>query len=516
MADWKKSLYTFGYCLTTDPDRVIAAIPEVSNWNCRELSGYTLFVHPDQKSHVYSTEKAAWLLVGHAYNPFTLEKDETEILRQLSELSFGTKAYRDYFDQLTGVFFFALIRPDSVIATCDCAGMLGANYAYLDGKPCFSAYSQMIADIYGLKEDPYVTKLKKSRLFHWYGWYLPGDLTPYSEVKRIVPNTEVIIDKTCRVSRFYPRKPYSEVTEAAYPDRVREIGMILHNNLQLAAEKWAHPAISLTGGTDSKTTLACAKGLQERFTYFSYVSLPREETDAFAARDICGALGLQHTIYQVDPEPSAYPDFEEVSQLLERHYAYLGKANPNDICKRISLKRQIGFDVEVKSWVSEVARASRYEKYRKKSFPKKIRPRLLTSMYKFFALNRGDALRTDKKFKEYLAKTGLESAISKTGYPWTEFFVWEIVFGGWGGLALTGEHMLTNEITVPYNNRALLDLMLRTPLEKRMHDHLHKDIMHQMDERIEKTGIHVVNGNETKQRAMIERAYYDINNLLPL
>ena len=201
--------------------------------------------------------------------------------------------------------------------------------------------------------------------------------------------------------------------------------------------------------------------------------------------------------------------------MIERHYSYLGKANPNDICKRIVLKDRFEYDVEVKSWVSEVARASRYKKYNKMSFPKTMRPRMLTSMYKIFALNRGDVVRTDKRFKEYLVNSGLEQAVEKTGYPWTEFFVWEIVFGGWGGLALTGEHMLSNEITVPYNNRAILDLMLRTPLKKRLRDQLQIDMIHLMDKRIEELDIHVINGNETKKRALIERVYYATNNLIP-
>ena len=75
--------------------------------------------------------------------------------------------------------------------------------------------------------------------------------------------------------------------------------------------------------------------------------------------------------------------------------------------------------------------------------------------------------------------------------------------------------MLSNEITVPYNNRALMDMMLRTPLNKRLNDGLHKDIIHFMDERIERLGIHVVNGNETKRREMLERIYFIINNALP-
>ena len=463
----------------------------------------------------HETPQRTFLLVGHAYDPILMTADENVILAHLASLEYGSDNYRDYFDQLTGVFFFAVVEEDKVTATCDCAGLLGANYAMLGRTKCFSAYSQMIADIYELKEDPYVTKLKKSKLFHWYGWYLPGDLTPYAEVKRIIPNTEVCLKDKVTINRFYPRKPYAIANGEAYDAQVKQICGIMHNNLKLIADKWNNPAISLTGGTDSKTTLACANGVQERFSYFSYISLPREETDALAAQSICKALHLKHKIYRIDTDPAHFADYGEVSALLERHYSFLGKANPNDICKRIVLKDQFDYDVEVKSWVSEVARASRYERYGRKSFPQKIRPRMLTSMYKIFALNRGDAVRTDRKFKEYLDNSGLARSIQETGYPWTEFFVWEIVFGGWGGLALTGEHMLTNEITVPFNNRVLLDLMLRTPLEKRMHDHLHKDMMHLMDERIEKLGIHVVNGNETKKRALIERAYYALNNIMP-
>ncbi len=516
MTDWKNSVYTYGYLLTRDGQRAVQRLPELSGWRKQQIRNYTLFVHPEQRSFCYDTPERTFLLVGHAYNPFSMTADEDQILEQFASLEYGSDAFRDSFDQLTGVFFFAAMEDGKVTATCDCAGMLGANYAIVNQTQCFSAYSQMIADIYDLKEDPYVTKMKKSKLFHWYGWYLPGDLTPYAEIKRIIPNTEVCLkDSEATIHRFYPRKPYTAACGEAYDAQVKRICAIMNNNLRLIADKWRNPAISLTGGTDSKTTLACAKGVQDRFSYFSYISLPREETDALAAQSICKALHLKHKIYRVDTEPAHFADFEEVSALLERHYAFLGKANTNDICKRIELKNQFDYDVEVKSWVSEVARASRYERYGRKSFPKKIRPRMLTSMYKVFAFNRGDAVKTDKRFKDYLVNSGLKQAIDKTGYPWTEFFVWEIVFGGWGGLTLTGEHMLTNEITVPYNNRALLDLMLRTPLEKRMHDHLHKDMIHLMDVRIEQLGIHVVNGNETKRRAMLERVYYAINNMIP-
>ena len=516
MTNWSDSLYTFGYLLTNDAEKAVNALPALNSWKQAAVGAFHLFVHPKQRYHLLEGKHGTYLLVGHASNPFTMEADESRILKRLADIPFGSAEYRNYFDQITGVFFYAMINDECITATCDCAGMLGANYALIGKSFYFSAYSQLIADIYCLKEDPYVTRLKESRLFHWYGWYLPGDLTPYQEVKRIVPNTEVRLAEDVKIARFYPREQYETVPEKDYPTQIRRIGEIMQNTMHLILKKWEKPAISLTGGTDSKTTLACAKGIQEKFRYFSYISLPREETDAFAARDICKALRLDHRIYYINADPKTYPDYNVVSDLLQRHYSYLGKANENDICKRISLKGQIDFDVEVKSWVSEVARASRHERYKRKSFPKRIPPRYLTSMYKIFAFDRMNAVRTDQRFEEYIEKTSLRLCVNKTSYPWSELFVWEIVFGGWGGLALTGEHMLTSEITVPYNNRALLDMMLRTPLDKRMHDHLHRDLMHLMDEQIEQLGIHVVNGNETEWRGRMERIYFHIHNLLPI
>ena len=50
--------------------------------------------------------------------------------------------------------------------------------------------------------------------------------------------------------------------------------------MALIPKKWERPAISLTGGCDSKTTLACARGNYEKYTYFSYDSQKNELPDA--------------------------------------------------------------------------------------------------------------------------------------------------------------------------------------------------------------------------------------------
>lgn len=517
ITNWEKELlYCRGYLLTNDESVVDIDIGlNWEKWSVHDLGIYRLYIEDRETCTIFKNGDRLFVLVGHAYNPFTMEHDENCILQKLALSYCNTTAYREYFDQLTGVFIYFVIEKQNVTAICDCAGMMGAYYGVVSGKTYFSAHAQMIADLAGLKEDPYITALKKPTAFRLYGLYLPYDLSPYSLVKRIIPNVEVHIENgSIRIERFYPRKQYEIAPD--YETVVAHVGKLLHNNMVLITQKWENPAISLTGGTDSKTTLACASDVQEKYLYYSYISLPREATDAYAAQRICQSLGLHHEIYQIDTDTSHHQDFNTVDALIERHYGYLGKGNKNDVCKRICLIDQFHSDIEVKSWVSEVARASRYTKYHKKKLPAKMTARRLTSMYKVFTYDRWNAIRTDRAFKKYMEETDLSKNIKQTGYPWSEFFVWEIVFGGWGGLALSCEHKLSNSITVPYNNRAILDLMLRTPLEKRRTDQLHKDIIDCMDSRINELGIHVVNGNETRRREILEGLYFDIHSHLPL
>ena len=514
--NWESELYCRGYLLTNDINVCSKRVGiDWNKWTVSSLDLFQLYVHEKETRFIYRSENRTYVLVGHAYNPFTMEHDETSILQSLASIFDDKIAYREYFDQLTGVFTYFVIENDSILATCDCAGMMGAYYGVIQEKIYFSSHAQMIADLTGLSEDPYVTSLKKPKSFKLYGLYLPYDLSPYLEVKRIIPNVEVRIDyNTITLNRFYPRQEYS--IEPDYQSVVRKTAALLHNNLVLISRKWPYPAISLTGGTDSKTTLACASDVQDQFQYFSYISLPREATDAEAAGKICQSLGLPHKTFVIDTDTSHHKDFKIVDNLIERHFGYLGKGNQNDVCKRICLAEQFRYDIEVKSWVSEVARGSRYTKYNKESLPARMTARRLTSMYKIFTYDRWNAVRTDRIFERYMKETEIAQLIQKTHYPWYELFVWEIVFGGWGGLALSCEHKISNNITVPYNNRAILDLMLRTPLMKRKTDQLHRDIMDCMDSRINKLGIHVVNENETKIREILEGLYFDIHSLFPL
>ena len=99
-------------------------------------------------------------------------------------------------------------------------------------------------------------------------------------------------------------------------------------------------------------------------------------------------------------------------------------------------------------------------------------------------------------------------------YDESDFFVWEMMHGGKCGLDI-GVMKSCFDITIPYNNRKLLDLLLQVPLEKRISDQHHLDMKKQMNPELYEMNIRVVNLNETKARKRMAGIYYTVNSLLP-
>ena len=121
---------------------------------------------------------------------------------------------------------------------------------------------------------------------------------------------------------------------------------------------------------------------------------------------------------------------------------------------------------------------------------------------------------TDQAFDAYLRQ--FYDCAKQNPIPWFEQFFWEFRVPSWNGLVITGEHRYSSDITVPYNNRSLLILLLSVPIEKRIRDQLYTDIRMLMKPEIDQTGIAVVNMKHTRRRAYCEDLYWNIHSRLPI
>lgn len=492
-----EKLYCRGFLVTDAPD-CEARAPFLGQWTRRELGGVRIFVHPKQTVYL----SGALCLIGHAYDPVRMLADEGPILQALQE----AEDFYGAFHRLTGVFTLLRVAEGAITLWGDPAGMQTCFYAVRDGYRYAASHTTLLGELLGAERDPYVEALSRYRFFPLLGNSLPGDLTPYGEIRRLVPNHLVrLTGAGAEAERFYT--PHR--LELSREEQAERCAELLHRNLQLIAEKWKRPAISLTGGCDSKTTLACAAGLYDRFSYFSYISTDSEGVDAAAAAEICRALDLPHRIYRIPESDEALPGTEQAARLLRWNMGELCDCNPNDVRKRVFFADTGDFDVEVKSWVSEVGRAYYSKRFHGRTeFGPEPTPRACTALYKFFLHNRRLVRQTDQVFAAYL-----EQFFARDGeapIPWQEQFFWEHRMPSWNGLVITGEHRYSFDITIPYNNRLLLELLLSAPVEDRLHDEIYAAIRRNRNPAIDRTGIAVQNVKHTARRAKLENLYYTL------
>ena len=293
--DLQENLFIRGFFISDKLPERLEEFPFYGNWKTQRHGGYYFLTHKKQNLFTARRGDDIFFLAGHAYNPFTMEIDETRILERIAE-AFG-KSQADFYDavdELTGLFLFGFISGNQISFLIDPSGMQSGCYGRIGDAFYISSHPQLIADVCGLEMDSFVKELVS---YKWYnrvmGPYLPGDLTPFAGVKRIVPNISYTYGAgEVKHFRFYPRKELSVCkTEEEYGKTIKEAADILKNNMHLISKKWEHPQISLTGGIDSNTTFAAANGFYDKFEAFSYLSAPKEAPDAEAAKKLRINLG---------------------------------------------------------------------------------------------------------------------------------------------------------------------------------------------------------------------------------
>lgn len=489
------------------------AFPFYGNWKKEKHGQYWYMAHHLTGMHFYEDETGkVFFLMGHAYNPFTMEHEEGAILKHIAE-EFGTESYTESLNELTGIYVTGVADGKDIQFHVDASGMQSACYAKIQNNFYISSHPQLIADLHNLPLDEFAKELIN---YKWYGRvmgpYLPADMTSYSQVKRIVPSIMYQYNGELSHYRFWFTKSVDTAnTDEAYAAVIQEAAEILKNNMLLIAKKWERPWISLTGGIDSNTTFAAANGSYDVFETFSYLSAKKEVPDAEAAQRIADTFRVKHHVFHIPESSDDLEDYELKVEIQAHNSGYAASCKGNESRKRVYLEQNCACDVEVKSWTSETIRAYWYKHFGRKAMPK-LSAKLYRNLYKIFILNRTLARKVDKVFAEYIEK--FEYNKIPACYPPADMHYNEVTWGSWGGLNIS-EMKYCFDITIAYNNRRLLDLLFRVPLEKRISDQHHLDIKRYLNPQLSDMNIRVVNMMETDFRAFALNVIFTINSILP-
>lgn len=509
----KQDLFIRGFLVSSKKLTCSDDFPFYGNWRCEQHGNYFFYAHKLTGMHTYTDASGnTFFLLGHAYDPFTMEIDEAAVLQHIAE-AFGTAEYMERIQNITGVYLYGNIIGDKLSYLVDPSGMQSCCSGVVNDYFYLSSHPQLVADLCGLKMDCFVKELTH---YKWYGRvmgpYLPADLTPFTELKRVVPSICYNYNGKIHHMRFWPVKNLMPaVKQDDYDAVIREAAEILKKNMILVSQKWQHPWISLTGGIDSNTTLAAGNGLYDKFETFSYISANKELPDAAAAKKLAQRFGLTHHEYYIPDKNSKVFLFEEKRELFRHNNGYIAELYDNEARKKFFLRDEASCDVEVKSWVSETIRAYWYKHYGRKTMPK-LSPKLYRNLYKIFISDRKLAHKIDSLFAQYLVD--YEYYDIPASYPPADMHYNEVTWGSWGGLNIS-EMKYCFDITFIYNNRRFFDLLFRVPLEKRISDQHHLDMKRYLNSELADMNIRVINKQETKLRAFLLNVIFTLNSMLP-
>lgn len=514
--EYRSALFEQGFLITNQELSLGKQFPFLGNWREEPLTEtFRAWLHCRQKLYVVRENGVTYFLIGHAYNPFSEQWDENQILQSFAACAQGQfESGIEIIDDLTGLFVLGMIDGERMTFCGDFESMRSAYYGAVNGRFYLCSHEELVAQFEELHWDAYVTKLEHYRWYHLYGEGLPGDISHYHELKKVICNNYVIYaDEQFKVVRFWPRKALTMcANESEYQKTVQEIAEIMKRNLSLIPKKWARPAVSVTGGRDSKGSLAASVYVKEQYQYFSYNSKPAEKVDCDAAQAICRAVGVPHTTYEIPLDKAIYPEYDLVKAILcvNSNRLYF---NHNDIMKRIYLRRANPFDIEVKSWTSEVGRAFYYKRYGVHRMQKKCTARRVNAMNNIFLLNPPLMYATDARYRDYLQKTEYQAHMFN--YDWSDIIDLEMRDSRWGADVLSCEHMFSHDVTVPYNNRHLSELMLKVPLKDRIADRTHIDFTRALCPEIDATNISVKDVAHDTKRMWMDKIYYFVTSVRP-
>ena len=502
---YRSFLFKRGYLVTDDKDINTDIYPFYSLWNKHTAGKYSIIVHNEQDYSQCSKEGITAVMIGHAYDPFLMKHDDKEILSDcLDAYLKGKDEYFDKINSISGMHLIMIFDKDDFTAVQDCGGMRSCYFGKANGNIYVTSHPQLVADLCDLKFDPDVELLFSKKFYTIGTRYMPGNLTPYIELKRLGANTYLDYSGNFKIVRFYPTRVIKEIKEKDFSKYIEEISRLLHNNIELCTRKWKKPAISLSGGTDSKTTLACANGLYDKFYYYSFHAKNQEKVDASAAKNLCDRIGVKHNTYPIPEENSELEDFDFLKKMLNHNTSYVSRPDDHEARKFIYMSRVNDFDVELKSWISEIGRAFWSRKYGLE-LPAKLHERHFSIFQKRYFGSPYLLRWADRVHRDFLKEIDLVN--SPEGYEHQDMFYWEVRFASWGTM-VESMHDFFNLVTMPFNNRKLMELFLLFPHDMRKSDTVHAMVIDKMNKEINDSGIAVHNKYLGGKRIIIEHVYY--------
>ena len=417
-------------------------LSERYEWQIMEIGHYYLHVHPDLGTTMVNDNTRKLILLGYLFDPDHYQANNQDILE---EILFNTKDFGTMVIELKKyVGRYALIYYDGecINIVQDALALREVYYSQKENLVVCGSQPNLLVRFSQPKiresTDPILLDFRQNHLPHVRNGRLwPGDGTPYEEIKHLLPNHCLDINRlTC--FRYWPNRP---VQKMDIDEAVSKCASFLQGALRAVA--YRHPVmLAVTAGLDSRTLLAASKDIANSIYFFinkEEYRLSDKSADIWVPKEIFKRIGLPFNIHQIstDEVPS---DFKNI--FLE-----------NTLSAKVMLLPVI-YNIYFKQHQDKVNILGVGEIGRTKFFDP---PKHLSAYYLSYMLKYRKSNYAVRECERWLANS--KHIAEQYGLNIMTLFWWEILIGNWGSVGNSESDIAIEEFD-PYASHFLYETFL--------------------------------------------------------
>jgi hypothetical protein len=426
-------------------------------WRVMELTyGLKLSVHCDLEVCIRHKGQTCLVGLGILLDPLHPQRSTDEILDTLLATDVahsedgGSESLFENSKYLSGRWILINIQPDSIRLFTDPCGFRTLFYTTAHSQLYCASQPELLKALLPLQLSTDASKLEfmHSTLLekNEYAWV--GTETIYDFCYHLLPN-HFLEYRTAKQVRYYPTKPLEPIDTAFL---VEQATRLLQGTLEALVSRYTL-ALPITAGIDSRVLLAASKTHKKNIHYFvhQHGDMSASHADIVVPSTITKRLEIEFCVQQPNDEvPGWFYEQLDRNVTTARH----GKKTDNIYHHFCSLEQR----VNVNGNGSEICR-NQFNRYGRKLVDKQSNEDLASGLY-----GKGNlptfVLTELQKWRNDLGE------LDKTGFTLLDFLYWEQRLGNWGAQFPSEQDIAIDEVS-PFNNRALLELLIRAPRKER-------------------------------------------------
>lgn len=232
-------------------------------------------------------------LIGYILDPNKPDHDNFQVIEELLLENSSFEEVVESTFELCGNWILLYKEDQQVFLFHDCTGV--RSLFYTDGSRAnelwFASQPRLIASFLGLQEDKEAHDFMKVQKEQSVDYWWPGNSSPYSEIKALLPNHYFDAQKR-EVIRYWPdrnlRRLESQEAREQIASRLEKIMVAASHRFELA--------LALSGGWDSRVMLAASKNIKEKICVYNgkRPEMPSRHPDILIPRRLTSKLKIKY------------------------------------------------------------------------------------------------------------------------------------------------------------------------------------------------------------------------------